>query len=303
MLVVLESTTYPGTTEEVILPALTAKGLTPGKDLFVAFSPERVDPGNVNFKTHNTFKLVGGVTEGCQEVSRLFYEQSIVKVFPLSSPRVAEMAKVFENVFRSVNIALVNELAIIFDRMRLDVHEVLRAAGTKWNFLHFTPGLVGGHCIGVDPYYLAYKAEELGHHPQIIMSGRRINDAMGRYFARELIKRMINNKLGIKDSKVLILGITFKENVPDIRNSRVIDIIQELKDFGAQIDVYDPQANSVEVREEYGIDLIVKPETGGYQAVVLAVKHREFVQMGKQKIISFVRENGIFYDVKESLKV
>ncbi len=303
-IIVYESTVYPGATEDVCVPELEkASGLKWKKDFFVGYSPERINPGDkVNTFSKITKVVSGDTEETLTRVAEVYGAAVEAGIHQAASIKVAEAAKVIENTQRDINIALMNELKIIFDKMKISTHDVLKAAGTKWNFLPFTPGLVGGHCIGVDPYYLAYKAEELGHHPQVIMAGRRINDAMGRYFARELIKKMINKKLGIRDSKVLILGITFKENVPDIRNSRVIDIIQELKDFGAQIDVYDPHAYSDEVKEEYGIDLIEKPEIGGYQAVVLAVNHREFVQMGREKMGSFTGEDGIFYDIKESLK-
>ncbi|KAA3601010.1 MAG: nucleotide sugar dehydrogenase [Candidatus Scalindua sp. AMX11] len=302
--IVYESTVYPGVTEDICIPELEkTSGLKWKKDFFVGYSPERINPGDKVNTFSKITKVVSGDTEETLKIVAEVYGAAVeAGIHQAASIKVAEAAKVIENTQRDINIAFMNELKIIFDKMKISTHDVLKAAGTKWNFLPFSPGLVGGHCIGVDPYYLAYKAEELGHHPQIIMSGRRINDAMGRYFARELIKKMINNKLGIKDSKVLILGITFKENVPDIRNSRVIDIIEELEDFGAQIDVYDPQAYPTEVQEEYGIDLVEKPEIGGYQAVVLAVKHREFVRMGVKKMISFTGENGIFYDVKESFK-
>ncbi|MDR4497086.1 MAG: nucleotide sugar dehydrogenase [Candidatus Scalindua sp.] len=302
--IVYESTVYPGATEEVCVPELEkTSGLKWKKDFFVGYSPERINPGD---KVHTFSKIVkvvsGDTEETLMNVAEVYGAAVEAGIHRAASIKVAEAAKVIENTQRDINIGLMNELKIIFDKMGISTHDVLKAAGTKWNFLPFSPGLVGGHCIGVDPYYLAFKAEELGHHPQIIMAGRRINDAMGRYFARELIKKMINNKLEIKDSKVLILGITFKENVPDIRNSRVIDIIQELKIFGVQADVHDPQACPDEVQEEYGIDLIENPVIGSYHAVILAVKHREFVQMGKQKLSSFTVKNGIFYDAKESLK-
>ncbi|MCP5006808.1 MAG: nucleotide sugar dehydrogenase [Planctomycetes bacterium] len=302
--IVYESTVYPGATEDVCIPELEkASGLKWKKDFFVGYSPERINPGDKIHTFSTITKIVSGDTEETlKKVAEVYGAAVKAGIHQAASIKVAEAAKVIENTQRDINIALMNELKIIFDKMDISTHDVLKAAGTKWNFLPFSPGLVGGHCIGVDPYYLAYKAEDVGHHPQVIMAGRRINDAMGRYFARELIKKMINSKLGIKDSKVLVLGITFKEDVPDIRNSRVIDIIQELRDFGARIYVYDPQAYADEVREEYGIDLIEEPEIGGYHAVVLAVKHRKFVQMGKQKITSFTSENGIFYDVKESLR-
>ncbi|MEX0830162.1 MAG: nucleotide sugar dehydrogenase [Nitrospirales bacterium] len=252
MLVVLESTTYPGTTEEVILPALTAKGLTVGEDLFVAFSPERVDPGNPDFKTHNTFKLVGGVTEGCQEVSRLFYEQSIVKVFPLSSPRVAEMAKVFENVFRSVNIALVNELTMLCERMDINVYEVIDAAATKnFGFMPFYPGPgVGGHCIPLDPYYLAWKSKEYDVHTRFIELAGEINENMP-YFVATKLQRILNN-MGkcLKGSKIVVMGVTYKADIEDSRESPATKVMELLQKEGANLQYVDPYAPSLMIREK-----------------------------------------------------
>lgn len=252
MLVVLESTTYPGTTEEVILPALTAKGLTVGEDLFVAFSPERVDPGNPDFKTHNTFKLVGGVTEGCQEVSRLFYEQSIVKVFPLSSPRVAEMAKVFENVFRSVNIALVNELTMLCERMNINVYEVIDAAATKnFGFMPFYPGPgVGGHCIPLDPYYLAWKSKEYDVHTRFIELAGEINENMP-YFVATKLQRILNN-MGkcLKGSKIVVMGVTYKADIEDSRESPATKVMELLQKEGANLKYVDPYAPSLMIKDE-----------------------------------------------------
>ena len=252
MLVVLESTTYPGTTEEVILPALTAKGFTAGKDLFVAFSPERVDPGNADFKTHNTFKLVGGVTEGCQEVSKLFYEQSIVKVFPLSSPRVAEMAKVFENVFRSVNIALVNELTLLCERMDINVYEVIDAAATKnFGFMPFYPGPgVGGHCIPLDPYYLAWKSKEYDVHTRFIELAGEINENMP-YFVTTKLQRVLN-KMGkcLKGSKIVILGVTYKADIEDPRESPATKVMELLQNEGAVLQYVDPYTPSLMIGDQ-----------------------------------------------------
>jgi UDP-N-acetyl-D-glucosamine dehydrogenase len=252
MLVVLESTTYPGTTEEVILPALTAKGLTVGKDLFVAFSPERVDPGNPDFNTHNTFKLVGGVTEGCQEVSKLFYEQSIVKVFPLSSPRVAEMAKVFENVFRSVNIALVNELTLLCERMNINVYEVIDAAATKnFGFMAFYPGPgVGGHCIPLDPYYLAWKSKEYDVHTRFIELAGEINENMP-YFVVTKLQRVLN-KMGkcLKDSTILVLGVTYKADIEDPRESPATKVMELLQKEEAILQYVDPYTPSLMIGDQ-----------------------------------------------------
>jgi UDP-N-acetyl-D-galactosamine dehydrogenase len=301
-IVVYESTVYPGVTEDECVPILEKmSGLTWKKDFFIGYSPERINPGDKEHRFPTILKIVSGDTpQTLDKVAHVYGTAVKAGVYKAASIKVAEAAKVIENTQRDINIALMNELRIIFDKMGISTREVLDAAKTKWNFLPFEPGLVGGHCIGVDPYYLAYKAEEVGHHPQIIMAGRRINDAMGRYFARELIKKLINKKIGIKDAKVLILGITFKENVPDIRNSKVITIINELKDFGIQVDVWDPVAQKDEVKHEYGIDTIAVPEENTYDGVVLAVKHKEFIGMGKEGFEKLLNKNGILYDLKEA---
>jgi UDP-N-acetyl-D-glucosamine/UDP-N-acetyl-D-galactosamine dehydrogenase len=302
--VVYESTVYPGVTEDECVPVLEKfSGLTWKKEFFVGYSPERINPGDRKHTFATITKIVSGDTpETLEKVAHVYGTAVKAGIHKAASIRVAEAAKVIENTQRDINIALMNELKIIFDKMGISTRDVLEAAKTKWNFLPFEPGLVGGHCIGVDPYYLAYKAEEIGHHPQIIMAGRRINDAMGRYFARELIKRMIHRKLGIMDGKVLLLGITFKEDVPDIRNSKVADIIHELRDFGLRVDVYDPVAVPAEVMEEYGIELIGSPRTGDYEAVLLAVKHREFLEKGIDGLRRYCMGNGIFYDIKEAIE-
>jgi UDP-N-acetyl-D-galactosamine dehydrogenase len=299
--VVYESTVYPGVTEDECVPVIERlSGLSWKKDFFIGYSPERINPGDKVHRFATIVKIVSGDTpETLEKVAHVYGTAVKAGIFRATSIKVAEAAKVIENTQRDINIALMNELRIIFDKMGISTREVLDAAKTKWNFLPFEPGLVGGHCIGVDPYYLAYKAEEIGHHPQIIMAGRRINDAMGRYFARELIKKLIFNKVGIKDSKVLMLGITFKENVPDIRNSKVISIINELKEFGIVVDVWDPCADSEEVRHEYGIEPISSPAPAFYDGVVFAVKHREFIELGKAGLEKFLKNNGIFYDIKE----
>ena len=301
--VVYESTVYPGVTEDECMPILEKRsGLTWKKDFFVGYSPERINPGDKVHRFANIVKIVSGDTpETLEKVAHVYGTVVKAGIYRASSIKVAEAAKVIENTQRDINIALMNELRIIFDRMGISTRQVLEAARTKWNFLPFEPGLVGGHCIGVDPYYLAYKAEEIGHHPQIIMAGRRINDAMGRYFAREMIKKLIFNKIGIKDARILILGITFKENVPDIRNSKVASIISELRDFSINVDVWDPCADAEEVYEEYGFRLItdLRPET--YDGVLLAVPHKEFVEAGKEGLAAFCRKGGIFYDIKEAL--
>lgn len=301
-IVVYESTVYPGVTEDDCVPVLAKEsGLTWKKDFFVGYSPERINPGDKNHRFATITKVVSGDTrETLEKVAAVYGAAVKAGIYKASSIKVAEAAKVIENTQRDINIALMNELKIIFDKMGISTREVLAAAKTKWNFLPFEPGLVGGHCIGVDPYYLAYKAEEIGHHPQIIMAGRRINDAMGRYFGRELIKKMIEKRISIRDAKVLILGITFKEDVPDIRNSRVLDIMKELKDFGVIMKTWDPVADPSEVKHEYGIDIIRKdPPSGSFDAVVLAVKHKEFLVMGAKGLKKFCKKNGVFYDIKE----
>jgi UDP-N-acetyl-D-glucosamine/UDP-N-acetyl-D-galactosamine dehydrogenase len=301
-IVVYESTVYPGVTEDECVPVLEREsGRTWKKDFFVGYSPERINPGDRTHRFATIMKVVSGDTPATLDKVAVVYGAAVkAGIYKAASIKVAEAAKVIENTQRDINIALMNELKIIFDKMGISTREVLAAAKTKWNFLPFEPGLVGGHCIGVDPYYLAYKAEEIGHHPQIIMAGRRINDAMGRYFGRELIKKMIEKRISIRDAKVLILGITFKEDVPDIRNSRVLDIMKELRDFGVIIETWDPVADPAEVRHEYGITTIRKaPKTGTYDGVVLAVKHKEFLNMGAKELRKFCKKSGIFYDIKE----
>ncbi len=302
-IIVYESTVYPGVTEDVCVPILAEKsGLKWKESFFVGYSPERINPGDKLHTFATITKIVSGDTaETLEKVAHVYGSAVKAGVHRASTIKVAEAAKVIENTQRDINIALMNELRIIFDKMGISTKDVLEAASTKWNFLPFSPGLVGGHCIGVDPYYLAFKAEEIGHHPQIIMAGRRINDAMGRYFARELIKKMINNGCGIKDSRVLVLGITFKEDVPDIRNSRVADVISELREFGVNVDVFDPVAYPDEVRHEYGLELTHNPSAGMYDSVVLAVKHKHFVELSKEGLQRYLKTDGILYDLKEAL--
>jgi UDP-N-acetyl-D-glucosamine/UDP-N-acetyl-D-galactosamine dehydrogenase len=302
-IIVYESTVYPGVTEDECVPVIEKlSGLSWKKDFFLGYSPERINPGDKIHRFANIVKIVSGdLPETLEKVALVYGTAVKAGIYKAASIKVAEAAKVIENTQRDINIALMNELRIIFDKMGISTREVLDAAKTKWNFLPFEPGLVGGHCIGVDPYYLAFKAEEIGHHPQIIMAGRRINDAMGRYFARELIKKLIFNKIGIKDAKVLILGITFKENVPDIRNSKVFSIITELREFGIMVDVWDPCADPEEVRHEYGIELVSTPKQSVYDGVLLSVKHKEFIDLGVNGIKKFCTQNGIFYDIKEAL--
>jgi UDP-N-acetyl-D-glucosamine/UDP-N-acetyl-D-galactosamine dehydrogenase len=303
--VVYESTVYPGVTEDECVPVLEElSGLIWKKDFFVGYSPERINPGDKIHRFSSIVKIVAGDTpETLAKVAHVYGSAVKAGIYCAASIKVAEAAKVIENTQRDINIALMNELRIIFDKMGISTMEVLAAAKTKWNFLPFEPGLVGGHCIGVDPYYLAYKAEELGHHPQIIMAGRRINDEMGKYFAREFIKKMINNKIGVKNASVLILGITFKENVPDIRNSKVVSIIRELEDYGIKVDVLDPCACSEEVFEEYNISLIAEPAKLFYDGVMLAVKHEIFIGAGVAGLSSYLKPGGIFYDIKETFNI
>lgn len=300
-IVVYESTVYPGVTEDECVPVLEKHSQKKWKQNFnIGYSPERINPGDKVHTFSTIKKIVSGDTDDTLEKIATVYGTAVkAGIHKASSIKVAEAAKVIENTQRDINIALMNELRIIFDKLGISTRDVLEAASTKWNFLPFEPGLVGGHCIGVDPYYLAYKAEEIGHHPQIIMAGRRINDAMGRYFTRELIKKMIHKKLNIMDGKVLVLGITFKENVPDIRNSKVIDIIQELESFGANADVWDPVASPDDVQNEYGIKLIETPEENFYEAIIIAVKHKFFISKGIEYFKKFLIKNGIIFDVKE----
>lgn len=302
-IVCYESTVYPGVTEDECVPVLErVSGMKWKEDFFVGYSPERINPGDKIHTFVTITKVVSGDTPETLETLAEIYGAAVkAGIHKASSIKVAEAAKVIENTQRDINIALMNELKIIFDKMNIPTRDVLEAAGTKWNFLNFSPGLVGGHCIGVDPYYLAYKAEEIGHHPQIIQAGRRINDAMGRYFARNLIKMLIDSGLTIKGSRVLIMGITFKEDVPDIRNTRVIDIIKELEDFNINVDIWDPVAYPEEVKEEYGIELIVGLETSCYHGIIPAVKHKEIISMGTKGIKKYLSPNGVLYDIKEML--
>ena len=297
-IVIYESTVFPGCTEEVCVPILEEKsGLRYNEDFFCGYSPERINPGDKQHRLPNIKKVTSGSnSEVADEVDQLYASIIEAGTHKASSIKVAEAAKVIENAQRDLNIAFVNELALIFEKMSIDTLEVLEAAGTKWNFLPFRPGLVGGHCIGVDPYYLTYKAENLGHHPQVILSGRRINDNMGVYVANRVVKLMSKKDNPINNSKILILGITFKENCPDIRNSRVIDIIRELEGFGAQVEVYDPEADREEVKEEYGIDLKNKPDgEKKYNAIVLAVGHENFKSLSIDDIKD---DKTVVYDIK-----
>jgi len=299
-IVVYESTVYPGATEEVCIPVLErVSGKTWKKDFFVGYSPERINPGDKEHTLTKILKIVSGDTPETLETVARTYEQIIEPgVHRASSIKAAEAAKVIENTQRDLNIALMNELAIIFDKIGLDTSEVLEAAGTKWNFLKFKPGLVGGHCIGVDPYYLTHKAEMLGYHPQVILAGRRINDGMGKFVAEQTIKRMIAAGSTIKGARVNVLGLTFKENCGDLRNSKVIDIIRELQSYGVEVCVTDPQAESDEAVHEYGVKLLPWAELPRADAVVAAVAHREFLALGTAEIGSKLVSGGAFIDVK-----
>ena len=295
-IVIYESTVYPGCTEEDCVPVLEKfSGLKFNIDFFCGYSPERINPGDKQHRLPNIKKVTSGSTpEIAERVDQLYKKIIVAGTHKASSIKVAEAAKVIENAQRDINIAFVNELSLIFERMNIDTHEVLEAAGTKWNFLPYKPGLVGGHCIGVDPYYLTYKADSLGYYPQVILAGRRINDNMGTHIASRVIKLMTQHDLPIKNSKILVLGITFKENCPDIRNSRAIDVIRELQSFGADVEVYDPHASNDDVKHEYGVSLIDRLDKK-YAAIVLAVSHQEFKQIDWALIRN---DHTIVYDVK-----
>lgn len=295
-IVIYESTVYPGCTEEVCVPILEkVSGLKFNVDFFAGYSPERINPGDKQHRVADIKKVTSGSTpEIAEKVDQLYKKVIRAGTYKASSLKVAEAAKVIENSQRDVNIAFVNELALIFQRMGIDTHEVLEAAATKWNFLPFKPGLVGGHCIGVDPYYLTYKAQSLGYHPEVILSGRRINDNMGIFIANEVIKLMAKANMPISGGKILVLGLTFKENCPDIRNSKVVDVINELLTFGAKVDVYDPHADAAEVKHEYNLNLTADLSQR-YHAIVLAVSHQEFASIELEKL---KEKNAIVYDIK-----
>jgi UDP-N-acetyl-D-galactosamine dehydrogenase len=299
-IVIYESTVYPGCTEEDCVPILErVSGLKFNVDFYCGYSPERINPGDKEHTVTKILKVTSGSTpEIADKVDALYASIITAGTHKAPSIKVAEAAKVIENSQRDINIAFVNELSLIFNRMGIDTLDVLAAAGTKWNFLPFRPGLVGGHCIGVDPYYLTFKAESLGYHPEVILAGRRINDNMGAYVAKEVVKLLIKKSHKVNGAKVLVLGITFKENCPDIRNSRVIDVINELKDFGCAVEVYDPWADAKEVEHEYGLSLVGQL-SGKYDAVVLAVAHKEFAAID---IDNLKNENSVVYDIKGALE-
>jgi len=299
-IVVYESTVYPGATEEACVPILEKfSGMRWQRDFHVGYSPERINPGDKEHTLTKILKVVSGDDpETLEKVAELYQSIITAGVFRASSIRVAEAAKVIENTQRDLNIALMNELAILFDRIGIDTLEVLQAAGTKWNFLPFRPGLVGGHCIGVDPYYLTHKADMIGYHPQVILAGRRINDGMGKFIAEQTIKHMIRNGSQVKGSRVNVLGLTFKENCPDIRNTRVIDVIGELRSFGVDVHVHDPVPDAAEARHEYGLELVPWDKLPRAEAIVVAVAHQQFVRKPLADYLAKVVERGCFIDVK-----
>ncbi|HEY0648553.1 nucleotide sugar dehydrogenase [Phenylobacterium sp.] len=301
--VIYESTVYPGATEEDCVPVVAqVSGLEFNRDFFAGYSPERANPGDPNHRLADIVKVTAGSTPGAAEFVDALYA-SVVRAgtHRASSIKVAEAAKVIENTQRDLNIALINEFALIFRRLGVDTEEVLAAAATKWNFLNFRPGLVGGHCIGVDPYYLTHKAEAVGYRPEVILAGRRINDGMGGYVARELVKQMILRGVLVKGARVLVMGLAFKENTPDLRNTRVIDIVRELEEYGAAVDVWDPWIPAAEAEHEYGVSLITAPAAAAYDGVVLAVAHREFQALGPEAIRGFGKPEAVLFDVKSAL--
>ena len=296
-IVIYESTVYPGVTEDECVPVLeSVSGLTFNEDFYCGYSPERINPGDKKHTVTKILKVTSGSTpEIAERVDKLYQEVITAGTFKASSIKVAEAAKVIENSQRDINIAFVNELSKIFNLLEIDTHEVLEAAGTKWNFLKFTPGLVGGHCIGVDPYYLAQKAQEAGYHPEIILAGRRLNDQMGKYVAGEVVKLMLKKSIAVSGSKILMLGITFKENCPDIRNTKAIDVYQELLNYGAEVVLYDPWANKEEVKHEYKIDIVNECPDERFDAVLLTVSHKEFEEIN---LSALKKSPSVVYDVK-----
>ena len=298
--VIYESTVYPGATEEVCIPVLErVSGLTFNRDFYVGYSPERINPGDKEHRVTTILKVTSGSTQPAADfVDQLYASIIVAGTYKAESIKVAEAAKVIENTQRDLNIALINELAVIFNKMGVDTEAVLKAAGTKWNFLPFRPGLVGGHCIGVDPYYLTHKAQAIGYHPEVILAGRRINDNMGRYVVSELVKVMLNRRLHVNGARVLVMGLTFKENCPDIRNTKVVDIIQELNAYGVITDVFDPWVNAGEAEREYGITPIQQPQQGDYDAIVLAVAHEQFRALGAAGIKVLAKPQHVIYDLK-----
>lgn len=299
-IVIYESTVYPGATEEDCVPVLErVSGLRFNEDFFAGYSPERINPGDKVHRLPNIRKVTSGSTpEIADLVDALYAEIITAGTHKAPSIRVAEAAKVIENTQRDVNIALINELTLIFNKLGIDTLDVLEAAGTKWNFLPFRPGLVGGHCIGVDPYYLTHKAQSIGYHPEIILAGRRLNDSMGAYVASQLVKSMTKKRIQVQGSRVLVLGFSFKENCPDLRNTRIIDIVHELAEYDVNVDVYDPWIDAEAAKAEYGIEPVSAPEVGQYDGIVLAVGHNEFQKMGAKQIRALGKEAHVLYDLK-----
>ncbi|ORU93376.1 MAG: Vi polysaccharide biosynthesis protein VipA/TviB [Cycloclasticus sp. symbiont of Bathymodiolus heckerae] len=299
-IVIYESTVYPGATEEVCVPILEeVSGLKFNIDFYCGYSPERINPGDKERQLTTILKITSGSTPQIATVVDELYQSIITAgTHKTSCIKVAEAAKVIENTQRDINIALVNELALIFNRVGIDTEEVLEAAGTKWNFLPFRPGLVGGHCIGVDPYYLVHKAEALGYHPQLISAGRRINDNMGHFVVSEVVKLMANKKISVVGSNILMMGMTFKENCPDLRNTRVVEMVDELKNYNANVDVYDPWVKNENVPEEYNLTLINQPEVGYYDAIIIAVAHHQFQDMGLSAVKALGKSTHVLYDIK-----
>ena len=297
---IYESTVYPGATEEVCVPILEREsGLRFNADFFAGYSPERINPGDKEHRLTTIRKITSGSTPLAATFVDVLYQQIInAGTHRASSIRVAEAAKVIENTQRDVNIALINELALLFNRLGIDTEEVLLAAGTKWNFLPLRPGLVGGHCIGVDPYYLTHKAQQIGFHPEMILAGRRVNDGMGAYVAQRVVKLMTQQRMPVMDARVLVLGLTFKENCPDLRNTRVVDIVQEFRDYHAQVDVYDPWVDEREALHEYGIELVAAPKSGHYDAIILAVAHHQFCELGAAGLRALGKPGAVLFDVK-----
>ena len=298
--VVYESTVYPGATEEDCIPVLAAEsGLVYNQDFFAGYSPERINPGDKEHRVTNIKKITSGSTPEVADLVDAVYNQIVtVGTHKASSIKVAEAAKVIENTQRDVNIALINELALIFNKLGIDTEEVLKAAGTKWNFLPFRPGLVGGHCIGVDPYYLTHKAQSIGYHPEIILAGRRLNDSMGAYVANQLVKAMLKKRMVVDGAKVLVMGLAFKENCPDLRNTKIIDIVAELEDYNIQVDVYDPWVDASQAQHEYGINPISTPQAGQYDGIILAVAHQQFKDLSASEIRAWGKPAHVLYDLK-----
>jgi len=299
-IVIYESTVYPGATEEDCVPVLERfSGLQYNRDFFCGYSPERINPGDNEHRVATIKKVTSGSTpEVADLVDELYLEIVTAGTHRAESIKVAEAAKVIENTQRDVNIALINELALIFNKMQIDTEAVLKAAGSKWNFLPFRPGLVGGHCIGVDPYYLTHKAQAIGYHPEIILAGRRLNDSMGVYVVAQLVKALTRKRIQVDGARVLVMGLTFKENCPDLRNTRVVDIIEELQDYRCKVDVYDPWVANFDAEQEYGISTIKAPDTNSYDAIIIAVAHRQFKALGAKAIRAFCKQNAVLYDLK-----